>query len=106
MYNQSTLRYLYRDSVVIPNHLTESIMNMRLPIIPAEKVAMLQRQYEGNKTVSIDYDKLGRSVAKHVGSFSDLVVEKHVFDADGYRKVIQNGNNKRTYLDNRYKTDL
>lgn len=82
-------------------------------LIPALQMAqvnddMMQQRFTHNHTHSstpaIDYDKLGASVAKHVGKLEDMKQVDISIDEDGWRKKERQKNIETEFVNNYYST--
>lgn len=103
--DKATLKWIGKDDIILPNPLTEHILNMPLPIVSAANVAKVQQQYQTNQSATIDYEKLGKVAAKHLGKeIKNLPIHNFSFDADGFKMNIEEGLSKKTILTNRYTT--
>ena len=101
MYTKPTFDYVYKDTVILPNHQTEKLLATMNPRLPNVNMTALERRFESNNTAAIDYDKLGEAIAKKI---ADLPINHINIDENGFtRKVIQVGN-ETTFLNNRYST--
>ena len=56
----------------------------------------------GGSSIYIDYDKLGKSVADHVGKLSDVPGVDVIIDKSGIHVIAKQGLDRTEFLNNKY----
>lgn len=99
LYEQNGEMYLARKSQIVWLGAKDKVYNpteTKEMLMPAVDKQLMQWQAPMQNTATIDYDKLGKAVGKHVN------IPGFNIDEEGFKIWEQKGNARKNYMDKRY----
>ncbi len=97
------IKYIPEGARVFNAAETSQMMKSPAPFFELPTMAeMPEFDYSNNTTPEIDYDKLGESVAKHVGKLQDMPGFEMKLDSDGFAYYVKEKNHTTKIVNQKY----
>lgn len=97
------IKYIPEGARVFNAAETSQMMKSPAPFFELPTMAeMPEFDYSNNTTPEIDYDKLGESVAKHVGKLQDMPGFEMRLDSDGFAYYVKEKNHTTKIVNQKY----